>query len=95
MVNSRFIVLERLLTSERNVSEGSNSDVASHQTDGLVFRWINVEVYRRYTGRVTTTPELRPGMSSAPTILNNLRVIRNDIKIGRLPSTELLSVENR
>jgi hypothetical protein len=41
-------------------SKGSNSDVASHRADGLFFRWIDVEVYRRFTGRMTATPELRP-----------------------------------
>ena len=43
-----------------SVKNGSNSDVASHRADGLFFRWIYVEVCRRFTGRMTATPELRP-----------------------------------
>ena len=39
---------------------GSNSDVASHRIDGLIFRWIDVDAYKSSIARVTRTPELRP-----------------------------------
>src|ERR1017187_3531514 len=46
------------LTGKAKDRNGSNSDVASHRADGLFFRWIDVEVCRRFTGRMTATPEL-------------------------------------
>src|ERR1039457_6949568 len=65
-----YLVLARVSFPEAAARKrlGSNSDVASHRADGLFFRWIDVEVCRRFTGRMTATPELRPCISSAPTI---------------------------